>query len=219
MAEEKIIQLTDSEDVARARAFWNDHGKPIVFGVLMGISGVVGFNYWNVYQQNQGEQASELFAQLNSSAEIETAIALSNELTEDYGDSLYAALGALSLAKKQVLAGQYDDAQAQLNWILQNSQDEGIQHIARLRLASILSATESYDEMLELLDQTNSEQINSEYFSGRYSELRGDAYAGRNGDGDYSKARAAYLLSLAQLVENSTNADLIQLKLDNLPAQ
>ena len=211
MAEEKSIQFAEDEDVARARAFWQDNGKSIVTGVVLGLAGIVGFNYWQGYEQHQGESASLLFDQTRDGVDAIAALTVGEELKENHGSTVYAAMGAFSLARIFVEEGKYDVAAAELQWVLDNSEDAGMQHIARLRLASIYLAQERYDDVLGLLTASETGA-----FTSRYSELLGDAHAGRNGDGDVERARGLYAQSLDNLSQNSANAAAIQLKLDNL---
>ena len=213
MAEEKPIQFAEDEDVARARAFWQDNGKSIVTGVVLGLAGIVGFNYWQSYEQHQGESASLLFDQTREGVDAIAALTVGEELKENHGSTVYAAMGAFSLARIFVEEGKYDVAAAELQWVLDNSEDAGMQHIARLRLASIYLAQDRFDDVLGLLKGSGSGA-----FSSRYSELLGDAHAGRNDAGDLERARELYTQSLASLSQNSANAAAIQLKLDNLGA-
>ncbi|MDD9811755.1 MAG: tetratricopeptide repeat protein [Gammaproteobacteria bacterium] len=45
----------------RAREWWRDYGRAIVAGAVIGLSAVVGFNYWQHREQTRAESASDLF--------------------------------------------------------------------------------------------------------------------------------------------------------------
>ena len=154
---------------------------------------------------------SMLFDQIRPGVDAIAALTVGDELKENYGSSVYAAMGALSLAKIFVEEGKYDIAGEQLQWVLDNSQEPGLQHIARLRMASLLLAQEKYEEVLGMVTA-----VESSAFSARYNELAGDAYASRNQAGDLEKAREHYESSLEELPENSGNGIILQLKIDNL---
>lgn len=52
-------------DMERARAWWHDYGRAIVAGAVIGLSAVVGFNYWQHREQTRAEAASDLFATMH----------------------------------------------------------------------------------------------------------------------------------------------------------
>ena len=211
MAEDKLPQFVEDDDVARARAFWNENGKSIVTGLILGLGGIVGFNYWNNYQQTHGEDASVLFDNLRSDQENIDKTAIASELKENYQSTAYADLAAFAMARHFVEKGDLNAAASELNWVIGNTKDTGFQHIAKLRLASVLLAQEDPVKTLELLSTANKDG-----FESRYHELTGDAYVQRKLDGDSELARTEYLKSLETLPAGSTSTGLIQLKLDNL---
>jgi predicted negative regulator of RcsB-dependent stress response len=213
MAEDKIPQFAEDDDLARARAFWKENGRSLIFGVVLGLGGIVGFNYWNSYQQNQSENASELFDKIRSDSNLENTTALADEIKSDYPKSAYSALGAFYLAKILVENDKLELAENELKWVVDNSQDEGITHVARIRLASVYLAMGKADNILELLTS-----IDEGTFTSRYQELMGDAYAQRNKQGDLDKAKESYESSLSSLPESSGQSGLLQLKIDNLGA-
>ncbi len=211
MAEDKIPKFAEDDELATARAFWKENGKSIIVGIALGLSGIVGFNYWQVYQQHQAESASELYDQIKPGVDAINAMTVADELKESFSSSIYSSLGAFSLAKILVEEDKLDLAASELDWVLKNTDDEAIQHIARIRLASVYIAEQKFNEVIVMLDG-----INQGVFESRYQELIGDAYSIRNSDGDIGKARVAYQKSLDTLPGGSGQSGLLQLKLDNL---
>ena len=211
MAEDKIPKFAEDDDLATARAFWKENGKSIIVGIALGLSGIVGFNYWQVYQQHQAESASELYDQIKPGVDAINAMTVADELKESFSSSIYSSLGAFSLAKIFVEEEKLDLAAVELNWVLDNTDDEAIKHVARIRLASVYMAEQKFNEVISML-----EGIDQGEFESRYQELIGDAYSMRNIDGDAGKARVAYRKSLDTMPGSSGQAGLLQLKLDNL---
>ncbi len=208
MADEKIPRLSESDDVARARAFWNENGKSIIFGIGLGLAGIAGFNFWDYHKQSQGEQASSLYQQvLEGSADAQSA---GETLKMEFGDTVYAALGAFFQAREFVEDGDYDSAINQLEWALGNSEDERIRHIARQRLALVYIADDDPQSAIDLL--TVEDMGN---FEARYQEILGDAFMKRNQRGDSELARQAYQSSLDKTLGNENDRALLQLKLQN----
>jgi tetratricopeptide (TPR) repeat protein len=85
-----------------------------------------------------------------------------------------------------------------------------LKQIARLRLAEILLDEKQYDEALRVLDAKHDQP-----FAGIYADTRGDVLAAA---GRLDEARNEYQTALAQLDPKSAYRNLVQLKLDALPA-
>ncbi|MCY3768851.1 MAG: tetratricopeptide repeat protein [Gammaproteobacteria bacterium] len=212
MAEEKLPKFAEDDDVARAKALWDEHGKSLAAGIALGLAGIVGFNYWGHYQESRSEVASELFGSIGVDAPIENTRAIASTLKQDFKDTPYAVLAGLLLARQFVDTGDLESAASELSWVVASTEDASMKHIARLRLASVLIARDDPDRALEILENGN--QPSS--FSSRYHELRGDAYLQRGQQGDRRLAKEAYSKSLELLSEGVGNPALVQLKLENI---
>lgn len=151
--------------------------------------------------------------------ESETAVAIraaADELMSDYASTPYAAHAAFALAKLAVDDGDLEPAAQALQWVIDNADDDDpvLQHIARLRLASVLLAQGEAARVIELLRRPAAADENGGGgFAARYDELSGDAHL-QNGDAD--AARAAYQTGLERLTAGSVGHVLLKLKLDNL---
>lgn len=205
MAERDKLKFSEDEDLERARAFWKANGNPIIAGILIGVVAIVGYNYWQHHQRNQGEEASVLFDQAGDPGQ---SISAADTLMADYSDSPYAALAALKAAGNSMAQGQVEEAQNYLNWVLENAKDDGVKHLARLRLASALIENEEAEKAISLLGFENKAN-----FEARYHELLGDAYSRLDQTG---KAAESYQRSLDSITGPSTARGLIQLKLENV---
>jgi len=210
MAEEQLPKFTEDDDMTRARAFWKENGRSIIFGILLGLAGIAGFNYWNVYQQKQGESASILYEEIiaQTSESEDAALQAGLELKENFSATVYAVLGAFHLAKLHVQNDNLPEAENELRWALSNSNDNALSHLARLRLAAVLLSSDKADEALELLNVADMST-----FEVRYQELLGDAYLKQ---GNRSLAKTAYEKSLSITNEEGMDPTVIQLKLDNI---
>lgn len=217
MAKELEPRFGGDEGFERAKTFWKQNGRAIITGVVLGVTVIGGYNGWQWWQQRQGERASLLYENLlqavatNEVAADEVAVGLNNDLRNHYGSTPYAGLAALTMAKRAVEAGNLAAAGEQLRWVLDQSKDQVITHIARLRLAMVMLATPNADAALDLIDAVKPAQ-----FAVRYAELKGDAYVQKN---DFIKARIAYKQSQRLLAAGAPNAALLKLKLDSLGAR
>jgi predicted negative regulator of RcsB-dependent stress response len=118
---------------------------------------------------------------------------------------LYGAVVAGSRANDVAKA---KDAQAQLQFALDRSDEDDLKQIARFRLAEVLFDQKKNDEALRLLDAKHDEP-----FAGIYADLTGDILAA---SGRKAEARTAYQTALAKLDSKSPYRSYVQVKLDSL---
>jgi predicted negative regulator of RcsB-dependent stress response len=213
MVEEVEPQFAEDEDLERAKAFWKENGRSIISGIVLGVLAIGGYNGWQYWQKTQGENASTLYENMqDASITYEAAAAIAKDLKDDYGATPYATGGALLMAKRNVENGALSEAGSQLEWVLSNSKDIGLQHVARIRLAMIRLAESDADGVLVLVDEYAGAGSETEFVS-RYLELKGDAHAAK---GEIDAARAAYSQAHESLPASALNETLLKLKLDNL---
>jgi predicted negative regulator of RcsB-dependent stress response len=204
-----VADLEHEEQLERAREWWQKNGKSVIVGVVVAIVGAVGMQSWMTNQKQTMENASSQYSQLLEymQSNKEKAAAQATTIIEEHGDTIYASQAALLKARLAVEKGDWDDAAAQLKWVTDNSDDEGFQHVARLRFARVLLQQNKTSEALELLIA-----VEHSTFVAEYQEIMGDAYL-QNGDKD--KARDAYEQAMAASAGKG-NTRVLQMKLDDL---
>lgn len=201
---------TDDELVEALKKWWKANGAAVIAGILLGLAAIFGWRYWTSHQAAVTEQASAHYealrqaAQKQDSAEVRRA---GQALRENFGDSSYAVLAALELARQSVDAGDNAAAIRELEWVIRQARQESIKTIARLRLARVLLAEQRYADAEARLNE-----ITDPEFTAEREELKGDLYLARN---DPAQARTAYQAALA--VKGADNW--LQMKLDNLPVR
>lgn len=198
-------RYSEDEQVERLKEWWKKNGTSVVVGVVIGVSVIVGVNYWRGYIQSQAEEASVRYARLLT-LDGEESRQLGSELMSDYSNTPYAALAALYLAKVSYAQGDSEKAESMLKWAMDNAELTANQHAARLRLAHLYLEAGRTDEAEELVNITQYDGFRSEY-----KELIGDIAMAR---GDAALARVAYEEALSSLPEGSGYSGLLVMKLD-----
>ena len=199
---------TEEQQVEALKKWWQENGRYLIAGVVLGLGILFGWNSWKDYRETQGKAASDVYSQLIGAVEssaLEDAKAFEAKLLEDYTGTPYAALGALVMAKIYVEQNKLVEAEVKLRWVMDHSREQELKEVSRLRLAQVLIAAKKYDEALSVL----STELPEAYAS-LVDELRGDAFRAQ---GKWDEARTAY--DEALLTAGGRN-EYLQLKRDSL---
>lgn len=201
--QEKLLQLKD---------WWKRYGNLVLTTTALALFVVAGVRYWDSHKRNKAAEAGAVYFELVSAADkrdMKKVADTSGALFEQYDGTIYAPLGAFVSAKAHFDAGDLKTAQAQLQWVVDKSNDPALQSVARLRLVQVLLDQKAYDEALKVLEAKHAPS-----FEARFLEARGDVYAEQ---GKKTEAREAYEGAIAKIPENERlGRDLLQLKLDAL---
>jgi len=214
---------SDEEQLEALQNWWKENGWSLLTGVVIVLVVFFGNRYWQGSVQANAEAASALYdgimerMAVNVNAEIndEDLAAIEenyDELRNSFPDSIYARYGAMMLASAYVSKANYDQAAAELNWVMENQELGFMQSaepelflITRLKLARVRLAQEQPQAALDLLSV-----VDPGVLAAGFAEVQGDAYTQL---GQMEQARAAYQRAIGLGPEN---ASLIELKLRGL---
>ena len=204
--------LEEQEQLATLKAWWKENGSTVITSVSLVIIALAAWQGWNYYQRNQAVQASALYDTVQKAAranDLKQVRDSAGAMLEQYPRTAYAAMAALVSAKAHFQAGDLKTAHAQLAWVAENSKDEGLQDIARLRLASVMLDEKAYDDALKELDAKHGAA-----FDALFLATRGDVLVAQ---GKNEQAGAAYKSALEKAhARDSGTRGSIQLRLDAL---
>ncbi len=201
---------SEEEQVEALKKWWNENGRSIFGGVILGLGAVFGWQAWNQHQDELAAQASlryEKMAQAIQAGNIESVIKQGEMIVSEWPKSSYAVFAALDMAKIQLQQGNTDSAKTQYKWVMTNSEDSSLKQLARLRMARILLDQDDIDGAEAIAAKAEKDN-----FVGEFSAIRGDIARVKK---DYAAARTAYQEALKNEVANPR---LIQMKLDDLAA-
>lgn len=203
---------TEEEQVEKLKAWLKENGMSIVFGIVIGVGGIFGYNYWTQYQENVAVNASGHFEQMLVALESGDADGVREQadiLLADYTSTDYALMAQLALARSHAEAGEFDQAVLALQQVVGTAGDAPLAYVARTRLAAVQIQQEQYDAALSTLAVEFPGA-----FSARVDELRGDAFALQ---GKSAEALDAYR-NAQQGDPGPANAEFLQQKIDDLGA-
>lgn len=201
---------TEDQQVERIKDFWNEHGKGIVAGLVIGFALFYGWRYYDAQTVAKQEAASEGYSEVLArlASEDETALVDAQKFVSEQAGTTYANLAALELAQQAVGKGDLATAVSALQTVRDNT-DGAMNAVATVRQARVLIAQQQHDQALTALQSIEDVQG----FAGIAAELRGDALLAK---GDSAAARAAYEDALAVVDYNSP---LAEIKLKSIPAE
>ncbi len=212
----------EEETLETLKRWWNESGKSLLLGVIVFAVGYLGWMQWQSMQMANSAAASDLYEEIGvtvvlgpgvqlNDADIANAKRLIAQLKEEHSGSVYALYGALFGARLAVDDRDLDTAEAELQWILENSQsglfsstDESLLITARMRLARVILAKGEAQRALDVLSG-----VNPGAFEAEYEEVRGDVYVAL---GQLSEAQASYQAAR----DAGSTSDTLQMKLEDI---
>lgn len=212
---------SDEEQIEELKAWWAENGNSLVITIVVALAVVFGYRAWQNSEAEAAEAASTLYESISvavrdapataPSAEVLTSLrSLGNQLKIDYPGSTYAHFGALHMAKIAADRKEYETAEIELMWMLDNDVDGILEPVARMRLALVLVEQDRADEALQML----SVDIELGAHAVSWHETQGDIYYQM---GDNENARAAYQTAVDLLSEDDSPRPMLMAKLQDLP--
>jgi len=202
---------TDEEKVEAIKKWWQENGRAVILGLIVGVGIIFGWGAWTRYRDTLAQRASAAFEQLlatQMTGDNESAVGQATLLIDEYSSTTYATLAALVQARSELDLGNTAGARAALELAIARSPDPAIAKVAALRLARLLVAEGDLDAAAALVERHDE----GESFTGAFAAVRGEIQEAK---GDKKQARAAYEAAVAA---GAPNADLLRLKLQELSA-
>jgi predicted negative regulator of RcsB-dependent stress response len=206
-----VYDLEEQEKIDELKAWWSKYGTLIVIGLAVFAASIAGVQAWKYYQNQKIGQVAELFdslLQVQTSGDAKKINDAAGLVMEGFPGSGYASRAAMISARASFDARDLQNAKSRLQWVLDNSKEDELKNLARLRLASILLDEKKYDDALRILETKHGTS-----FDGLSADLKGDVLSAA---GRIPEARAAYQMALDKIGGKGTYFNIVQMKLDAL---
>ena len=205
---------TDREQVDQIKKWFDTNGKAIFIGLLVGLSGLFGYRYWDSTQNARAESASlnyQQFLTLAAAGPSDDVRKVGQTIIDGDSNSVYSRLTALLLARLEVDDNKLADAKRHLQWVLDHGGESELAIVARARLAQVL-LTEGKPEAA----WTEIKKIGKQGERELFAETRGDILAAL---GKSSEAHAMYTQAITDVEGAGGSAELLEIKRDSLGVQ
>ena len=205
------LDLEEQEQLDQLKHFWKRYGNAITWLLIVVLGAFAAYNGWQYWQRKQAAEAAVMYEQMESAANagdltrLERALA---DMQERYAGATYAHQAALLAARVFYDKDKADRAKAALAWVVDKAGDEGLQAVARLRLAGIALEAKAYDEALAQL----SAKLPAE-FAALADDRRGDVLLAQ---GKKAEAQAEYRKAYKGMDERAEYRRLVEVKLNAL---
>lgn len=202
------LDLEEQEQLDQVKHFWKQYGGLISWAVIVLLAVYAGWNGWQYWQRKQAVQATALYEEVEriaasgDGARLDRAL---GDMKDKFGRTVQAQQAALLVAAVHAAAGRNEAARAPLQWVAEQSGDEGYKALARLRLAGLLLDAKSYDEALKQLTGSFPAE-----FEALVADRRGDIYLAQ---GKKAEAAAEYQKAWQGLDEGNSYRRVVDVKL------
>lgn len=205
------LDLEEQEQLDELKAWWKKHGIFVVATLAAFVIGIGGWRFWDYWTTRQASDASVLFEQViqaANSGDGKVVKDLTARIMEDQPRSAYSAPAAWLAGRANHGAGDAKSARAQYEYALDHAKDDGLEQLARLRLAALLLDQKDYAGAMKHLEHTHDPA-----FAGLYANLKGDVLAAQ---GKRAEAQAAYKQALERMDDKSSLRSLVEIKMDGM---
>jgi predicted negative regulator of RcsB-dependent stress response len=210
-----MVEIYDShEQGERVKSWLLENGSAMVMGLVLAFGSLFGFKQWQLWEQNQSQQASaeyEVMVEWLAEGNLDAAVANYQVLLDEFASSPYAPLASLRMARARIESGQLELAVQLYQHAIDNAEPAPMRHIARERLARLHLDLGDTAAASRMLDEAGA----IEGFEAQFAEIRGDIHMAQ---GNSAGAVVAYREALSLLDTGVGNRRFLEMKLAALGA-
>ncbi|MFP3013429.1 MAG: YfgM family protein [Arsenophonus sp. NC-QC1-MAG3] len=179
------IYTTENEQIDAIKCFFINNAKALVIWLVVGVSAIITWNYWQSYQTNNLQKSAQIFEQISSQLQTGSKQALTsgkqfaNETNNIYGVLINIELAKIAVEKSDIIGAE----KALLN-ALDKAKLDDLKDLINIRLARVQLDLNKTDQALITLTQ-----VHNKGWSMIVEDIRGNVLLKK---GDIAGARAAY---------------------------
>lgn len=202
------MEYDEHEQSERVRGWLRQNGSSLITGILLGLTLVFGWQWWQGRGERHKAEAAGQYETLGQAVEAKDAAKvklLANQVKEKFEDTGYADLAVLRQAAFLHESGKDAEALALLRAERPKVTDPGLAEIIDIRITRLLLISGKTDEAAKELAK-----LGSPKFQQVVDELAGDIAVAK---GNRDEARKRYESALGKLDQAAPTRPLLELKL------
>lgn len=202
------VYTNEQDQVEAIKRFFANNGVALVVGLVIGVGGVFGWNYWQSHKSNVLQESAAKYEAVNTQLRSGSAegIQAAQKFAAETND-VYSSMTGLELAQVFADKGDLVGAEKALTDALAKAKTADLQDVINLRLARIQLALGNADAAIASVAK-----IQGKSWQATAQDVRGDALLHK---GDKSGAKAAYTQGLESEGSQSLRG-ILTLKLNNV---
>ncbi len=181
------MELLSEEEQWESLKRWLRENVPFILGlVAVGLLAFFGWRWWQGHENTDALEASAQYQRILATfdtGKMDDALSQVEALRKQHSKSGYVSAADLAAAKMFVISNNLDKAVQSLERVMNESPDEQLRPIARLRLVRVLAAQGQYDKALATIGNEDHGRHQPAFL-----EMRGDVLLAK---GDRNGALAA----------------------------
>jgi predicted negative regulator of RcsB-dependent stress response len=182
--------LSEEEQLARLRGWWQKYGVALVLGVVLVVAAILGWRWYQGHVEERIARNSDLYVEFQA-ATGEAREALAARILEEGRGTAYPTFVLFEQAQTAVAAGDRERAEGLLRQAVSVSTATELADTARLRLARVLVDLERTDDALRVLGE-----VRGVGYVALAAEIQGDIHLFL---GNRTLAHASYTRAANQL--------------------
>ena len=200
--------LSEEEQLAALRSFWQRYGWWIIVALVLVIGGYLGWSYYQSSKLERAQAASELYEDYQKNlADEALSNGLAQRLDNEFAGTSYQVFSLLSRATAKVESDELEAAAQLLTQATQSGANQQLVDVALLRLARLRQQMGDSDAALAALGATRGDGYRS-----LVAELKGDIHLVRD---EPALALEAYTAAM-DAVDEGSSRPLLKIKLAQL---
>ncbi len=208
-----FYDLEEQESLAQIKAWWDKWGTLVLSIATAVCLAVAGLRLWQWWETKQAADAGSLYAlmiQASNSKDNERVQNIAQRLYADYGNTVFAGMGALLAAYSAENTGNAQEAVQNLEWINKDKSFPELKAVTAVRLAGLYLDQSNYEKALSVLNNLQGPDRQEALVEDR----KGDVYMAM---GDTQKARESWEAALRAANITNPLVNIIRIKLQALP--
>jgi predicted negative regulator of RcsB-dependent stress response len=207
------VYMTEEEQLAAIKKWWQRYSTLLLIIFSLVLLSVSGYRYWQWHRLKVNTEASNAYEHLMvafSNQDPKSINSYANQLTTEFGQTVYAHAARLTLAKLYVSENNVDKAIETLEAVVNGSAMKSLKQVARLRIARLLSSKKSFDSAMLQLNN-----VDDPTYMPLVNEMKGDIFAAT---GKYQKAIDAYKEAMTAVRTKGLGNLYLEMKTNELAA-